>query len=650
MSNQHLSGGMKPPISSEKKERKKKEPRPEGKPQGLSFRHCFLHNKLYSRSGKGIYPYLYIFPFLLAYLVLDFTLRSTYDWMGVVGAGYLPANLFTISWTLIFAGLVFCLPGFFKWFVRCVPLVTFVTIAVTHSGFMSVFGKFFSFSILQYVGGGEFASTAYIHIARRVVAGAAVTVLLMMTSGRLIHILPPKQNNKTTAIGLLAFAVGVTGVNLTQKHYFPTIDTVIWANNENDTTNAIYQDFTDGTNSLLVSGLYQYTVRDLWLQIHPATALSASEQEQVESYISGYEAAETDNAYTGLFQGKNVIMVQLEAIDTWMMDPDYMPNLAKLKSEGISFANHYSPAYITAGTFNSEFMVNTGLLPATGGISTTVYPRNSFPYSLANLFEKQGYTANSFHNSEGDVYNRGVVHPNLGYEAYHSGSDMKMENYELDRYLINGFDEMTAKSPYFSFLITFSGHGPYGEDNPIYQANAETAKKAAKRTDGSYVYAVAGAMETDRLIGELMDKLTESGHKDDTVLIFYADHYNYYMMNDNLQMQIKGVDNMNMLAHTDFFLWADGITPMVVDKVTSTPDIFPTLANLFNLDTTGAFLAGHDGLGDQGGYVFFADKSWYDGKRYWAYGSPDADTARSGEISRVTTLSNRILSSNYYAN
>ena len=60
-------------------------------------------------------------------------------------------------------------------------------------------------------------------------------------------------------------------------------------------------------------------------------------------------------------------------------------------------------------------------------------------------------------------------------------------------------------------------------------------------------------METDLFIGELVDRLTQEGLLEDTVLIFYADHYDYYMMDDQLNMQIKGVDNGNLLQHTDFF-------------------------------------------------------------------------------------------------
>lgn len=619
-----------------------------GKDQGFSLAWCFAHNRLYSKEVPGLLPYLYIVPFFLAYLVLDFTLRFTYRGMGMVGVKYLPACLFTLGWALLMAGLVFFLPKIPRWFFRCVPLVTCVVITVTHSGFMSAFRRFFSFSILTYKGTGSFMNAAYISIDWKVIAGCAVTVLLMMTSGRLLIVLPPQARKGSVFTGLAVFVVGILLVVFTHIHYFPPVDTVIWENDADTAQRTAYHEYNDTTNALMVSGLYQYTVRDLWRQIFPPNELSDEERQQIDDYITEYESAKTDNDYTGLFAGKNLIMVQLEAIDTWMLE-DYMPNLKKLKEEGISFTNHYTPAYITAGTFNTEFMTNTGLLPATGGISTSVYTDDSFPYSLASLFRSAGYTARSFHNSEGTVYDRSTIHPNLGYEKYYGGSDMAMENHELDTQLINGFADMTSGDPFYSFIITYSGHGPYGEDNIIYQAHAADAQAAAKRTDGNYVYAVAGAMETDDFIAELMAKLEESGLLEDTVLVFYADHYNYYMMDDALNMDIKGVDNMNMLQHTDFFIWSADLESVQVDKVTSSLDVLPTVANLFGLDTTGAFLAGHDALGDQGGYVFFADGSWFDGQTYWSSNSSDGgNEARTAEINRITTLSNRVLSGDYY--
>lgn len=620
----------------------------EGKAEGLSFWHCFKKARLYSRDVPGLRPYLYIIPFLLAYLVLDFTLRYTYRGVGIVGVKYLPAALFTIGWTLVFSGLVLALPKIPQWFVRCVPLVTFVTICVTHSGFMNMFGKFFSFSVLSFGGTGSFFEADYIRIDWKVVLGAAVTVLLMMIAGRLLTVIPPRVRKESVLSGLAAFLLGAGLVAFTDSHYFPTVDTVIWANDSEDAAAAVYQNFSDRTNTLMVCGLYQYSIRDLWLTVFPPGDMSQEERAQVEAYISEYEAAKTDNAYTGRYAGKNLIMVQLEAIDTWMLDPDYMPRLSALKDKSIVFANHYTPAYITAGTFNTEFMTNTSLLPATGGIPTSVYVRDKFPYSMANLFTRAGYTARTFHNSDGSVYDRGVIHPNLGYESYNGGDVLGMPDIHLDRYLMNGFDAMTEGDPFYSFVITYSGHGPYGDDNTIYQANKAAAEKTAKLREGSSVYAIAGAMETDRFIGDLLDALEEKDLLDDTVLVFYADHYNYYMMDDDLNMKIKQVDNLNLLTHTDFFIWsADMEEQTVVEKVTASVDVLPTVANLFGLDTAGAFFAGHDGLGDQGGYVFFDDGSAFDGTYY---NSASGAAPYASETAALISLSNRVLGGNYYKN
>lgn len=617
---------------------------------GLSFAACVLRGKLYSRETTMLRSSLYLLPTALAWLLLDVALRFLYRDMGIVGVKYLPAALFTVGWTLVLTGLVALLPGKAKWVGRWVPFVLFALLSLAHSAFVAVFRRFFSFSALTFAGVGSFVETDYIQFRPGIIVALLVAAALLFLSGRLQKAVPPRGGKRGVLLALLIMAVGAVLVVAVHSLCFAKQDTVIWEQTGQDAASSAYQNYTDSSNALMVSGLYQYTVRDLWMRLTPGGSMTEEERQQVEGYITDYEAAQTDNAYTGLLAGKNVLMVQLEAIDTWMLSEDYMPNLWKLKQEGLSFANHYTPAYITAGTFNTEFIANTGLLPATGGIPTSVYNRDSFPFSLAHLFAQKGYTARSFHGSEGTVYDRGAIHLNLGYEGYYSGSDMGMVDYQLDRYLIDGFDTMTEQEPFFSFVITYSGHGPYGEENIIYLPHADEARAAAARTDGNYVYAVAGAMETDLFIGELMAALEESGHLEDTVLVFYADHYNYYMMDDALNMEIKGVDNINLLQHTDFFLWSKDLPSGQVDKVTSSLDVLPTLANLFDLDTTGAFLLGHDGLGQQGGYVFFSDGSWYDGETYWASSSGQDSTGRSAEIARATTLNNWVLSGDYYGN
>ncbi|MBP5750759.1 MAG: sulfatase-like hydrolase/transferase, partial [Firmicutes bacterium] len=65
--------------------------------------------------------------------------------------------------------------------------------------------------------------------------------------------------------------------------------------------------------------------------------------------------------------------------------------------------------------------------------------------------------------------------------------------------------------------------------------------------------AVAHAMETDLFVNELMEKLEESGRAEDTVLVFFTDHYCKYMTDTDLVMELKGVSDMDMICHTPCF-------------------------------------------------------------------------------------------------
>ena len=319
---------------------------------------------------------------------------------------------------------------------------------------------------------------------------------------------------------------------------------------------------------------------------------------------------------TGRYEGKNLMLIQLESIDKWMLTEEYMPNLYALQQDSLQFVNHYTPAYITAGTFNTEFMVNTSLVPAQPGLSMSVYTDNTFSNSMASLFAAKGYTSRSFHGSEAEIYTRGAIHENLGYEKYYAGSDMEMYDYQFDRYLMSGYDEMTEKSPFFSFVITISGHGAYGPHNRIGQTHQAAADAVAKRTEENYRYAVAHAMETDVFIGMLMEQLRADGRMEDTVLIFYADHCNYYLLDNTLLKELKGVDDLNKADNTDLFIYDGGKTTGMVEKVTSSLDVLPTVANLFGLDADYSAMIGHDAFSEDGGWSFWLDGSWFDGTQW----------------------------------
>lgn len=601
------------------------------------------------RQKGGIRPWLYLPLAFISLALLDFVLRYVYRNHGAWRFLSPAPTIATISWCLLLVGIAALLPARGRKVYLGFAGIFFALLTVTHAVLQNLFRRFFMFSAVAFAAdGAAFADTSYIRINPWVLCGVLVSFLLMT----LALILAPCNGEVRTRgalmIALLIMLSGSGGVVLVHTLWLTPNQTLAWDNFNNPA--AVYESFTDSTGALLVSGLYQYTVRDAALLCGVGKSLDEGERTALEQYATARRASNTDNEYTGLFEGENLILVQLEAIDTWMLAADYMPKLYKLKQESMVFAQHYTPAYITAGTLNTEFMANTGLFPATGSVPISVHERNSYPFSMANQFRAAGYSAESFHGSEGNVYNRATLHPALGYERYNSGNDMEMENYTLDRYLMAGYEDMTPESPFLSFVITYSGHGPYGHQNCIYLEHAKQAKKLARRSEENYIWAVGHAMETDQFIGELMERLEKDGLLENTVVAFYADHYNYYMMDDALSMEIKGSANLNMLQNTDFFIYAKGAPKQTITKVTSTPDILPTLSNLFKLEDGGAVYLGNDAFSEHGGNVFFSDRSDYDGTAYHDRESePTRESyARAAEIDKAFRMSNLILRSDFF--
>ena len=384
---------------------------------------------------------------------------------------------------------------------------------------------------------------------------------------------------------------------------------------------------------------------------------------ELDEYYEKRAEKEHDlNEMSGVFKGKNVFFIMLESIDTWMLTEEYMPNLYQIQQGSLNFINHYSPLYISAGTFNTEFVANTSLIPPSTGIDNKVYKDNDFSTSVANSFNDAGYTSNSFHSSNPNIYNRGAIHENLGYNKYHNWVDMNMENYMLDSQMINGYSKMVANEPFLSFVITYSGHGPYTDEmhdisdmhiNKARELVSQNAIDASESDVIEYTYAIAHAMETDAFIGSLYKQLKTDELLEDTVLVFFTDHYGKYMTNHEWVMELKGAKNADLLSNTPFFIYHEGTEAKKVETISSTIDILPTVANMFGLDVEYEYYMGEDVFSDGEHYVVFAGNCWYDGEIYY---SPHYEgemtkeiTERNRKNSLIFKMSEYILKSDYYA-
>ncbi|MEG0177891.1 sulfatase-like hydrolase/transferase, partial [Anaerorhabdus sp.] len=115
---------------------------------------------------------------------------------------------------------------------------------------------------------------------------------------------------------------------------------------------------------------------------------------------------------------------------------------------------------------------------------------------------------------------------------------------------------------------------------------------------------------------ELISDLERDGLLEDTVIALYGDHYPYGLTKDAIN-ELFGSDIGNEIYKTPFIIWSPEIEHKEVTDITSTFDIYPTLANLFGLDIDGQMVIGRDALSDEKGFVLFQDYSWMTDKGYY---------------------------------
>ena len=576
--------------------------------------------------------WLGLLPAFLAYFFLDFSLRLFYGAMSNVSLWAWQPLVLTLLWSGTMTAIAALLPRTGRRIFLLVTFVPFALLTIAHCVLYQLTGTCFSFADLAYAGdGARFVSEAYFHLKVGQWLSIAVCLALMLCA---VIFTPPthvgRRGGIAAAVLAAACAAGIFAVHTTQMPRGGAVEHseyLAWDNAEShDTLADAYAEFTNANRCLMFSGLYQYTVRGAAVTLWPQTMADTERIAELDDYYASHPKEAADTPMTGAFAGKNLILIMMESVDDWLVTPEYMPNLYRLEQEGVDFRNYYAPIFLAAATFNSEFTANTGLIAPEYQVRNSYYSEHALPYSLPNLFRDAGYRARSFHAANPSIYNRGQIHLNFGYESYSDYGDLGMDDYMLDSQLLRGYDQIVSDEPFFSFIITYSGHGPYTtEQQNISEPHLDRARAVidystvpytTEAQKEEYTRAVAQAMETDAFIGGLRERLEADGHAEDTVLMLFTDHYCKYFSDTELIEAIKGTSDHNLLSNVPFVIWTEGITPQVYDKYVSTMDIAPTVVDLFSLDADLRYYIGNDMFGPDGGVVYFRNYAWYDGKTY----------------------------------
>lgn len=369
-------------------------------------------------------------------------------------------------------------------------------------------------------------------------------------------------------------------------------------------------------------------------------------ESSLAEYVRGLDAS-SKNPYTGLFAGKNMILITAEAFTAEVISPELTPTLYRLANSGFQFTDYYQPT--SAGTTGGEVLNLLGVLPMQGGGSMSAAVSNRV-MTLASFLTEQGYVGGAFHNNDCTFYGRNWTHNRLGYpdgftgygsgaEKYVKGqwpqSDLEMMEGTLPVYIEQG-------KPFNLYYMSVSGHSEYSQDH-----NAMTRKNWDKVKDLDYSEKVkcylACQLELENALAYTVKALEDAGIADDTVICISADHFPYGLNGSSgpgatpYLSELYGypVETRLQRDHNRLILWCGSLEkeePVEISSPVSSLDILPTLCNLFGVDYDSRLMVGRDVFSDQEALVFNAYFDWktdlgvYENKtREFTPADPDAE-------------------------
>lgn len=366
------------------------------------------------------------------------------------------------------------------------------------------------------------------------------------------------------------------------------------------------------------------------------------------------------NEYTGMFKDKNLILIMVEALDLSAIDENLTPTLYRLTKEGWYFNNYYAPKY-SCTTGESEFIALTSIIPSNATCTPFTYQNNDYPTSIFNLFNKAGYTSTSYHGWSDKYYPRTNLHKHMG-STFYNASKLNINTnggWSSDvETITKAYDIFSKNDKYFSFIITVSMHFSYDFDDSITRRNWNKVKNLDTGT--SMKRYLAKAIEFDKALERLLKNLEEDGELDDTVIAIFGDHHPYNLDFSYLAKR-SNVDRYEDLNEDlmPFIIYNSEQEPKVISKTSSTFDILPTLANLFDLDYDPRYYTGKDIFSNEDSKVIFSNGSWVtDNAIYFASTGKyklknkevgeDYISKTNKEIGNLFTVSENTLKKNYF--
>lgn len=326
---------------------------------------------------------------------------------------------------------------------------------------------------------------------------------------------------------------------------------------------------------------------------------------ELKEFLDAKKAGQkADPKYFGAGRGKNLIVVQVEALQEFVINrsingQEITPNLNKLIKNSLYFDNYYTQT-AGGGTSDAELLSNASMFPARDGSAYIRFSGNDY-YSLAKRMKEEGYYTSAMHAYKPGFWNRSVMYMTLGFDEFFSKNNM-----EQDEIVGMGLSDKSFfrqslkhmeqyKEPYYSLMITLTSHYPFDNDKKYY--SSFDVGKYKDTFFGNYLESIH---YTDEALGEFVAELEKEGLLERSVLAIYGDHFAIPKDKKQYLGEYLG------LGTVDDFNWVkQQRVPLIIhipgDKYKGVRhiagggvDFMPTILNIMGVDSSSMPMLGRD--------------------------------------------------------
>ncbi|MGA1823354.1 MAG: LTA synthase family protein, partial [bacterium] len=328
--------------------------------------------------------------------------------------------------------------------------------------------------------------------------------------------------------------------------------------------------------------------------------LTKEQEEEIETWFKERSDLldQEEASFCGIAQGKNVILIQVESLETQLIyktiaGREVTPVLNRIAQQSLYFPNIYEQVR-EGNSSDAELMVNTSLYPVEKGVTFYRFSECSYTTSLAEILKKRGYYCVVAHGDRKTFWNRNQVYPRMGYDEFWGLADFNRADMVQTSAVIGlgladrSFFHQTVKKiqgikqPFLLSLITLTTHSPFRLPDELKVETFPSIKdKAIRRYAECFSY-------LDSSLGDFWRMAHEAGIMENSVIVIFGDHQGinkYYNVPDSEWENDRRIP---------LIIYCDGMCSHQFDKTGGQIDIMSTLLNLLRIDSRSYRLMGRN--------------------------------------------------------